>query len=205
MAEARGRSRSPMRLLLKSKDTYITRLSDRMDDLLTDHYKHKKELIEEICYLKLAHLKEKRDLQDEILELHNRIRDKDVVIEELQVQTEKITSRSTNVISENSFLRQKVEEFERRPRPLPCGLPDITRAALDVVCKWDAVPRLDDQRKELAFTHRELRMEKEENVYLEAALKMANERLSAFGEWIGEAVEAEEEDIDDDDDEDDED
>jgi len=95
-----------------------------MDDMLADHFKSKKTLLEEIYHLKRIHLKEKRDLNDEILELRNRIRGNSMVIEELQAQNAKIKNHRTNVISENLFLRQKVEELERRPRPLPCGLPE---------------------------------------------------------------------------------
>ena len=48
---------------------------------------------------------------------------------------------------EKQQLQERIDDFERRPKPLPCGLPELTRKALDQVRKWDADVRVDEQKK----------------------------------------------------------
>jgi len=46
---------------------------------------------------------------------------------------------------EKQKLQERIDDLERRPEPLPC-LPELTRAALDQVRKWDADIRVDEQK-----------------------------------------------------------
>ena len=59
--------------------------------------------------------------------------------------------RSDNVLlqRENDQLQQCIYDLNQRPEPLPCGMPELTRVALDHVRKWDSDARVDEQKKEI--------------------------------------------------------
>ena len=48
---------------------------------------------------------------------------------------------------EKNKLQERIDDLERRPEPLPCGIPKLTRVALEQVMKWDAEPCVADQRQ----------------------------------------------------------
>lgn len=70
------------------------------------------------------------------------------------------------LMEEIEVLQNRIAELEQRPEPLPCGLPDLTIAALEQVRKWDVAlqkdnPRLDMGRQ-LKFAYKEIaRLEEE--------------------------------------------
>jgi predicted RNase H-like nuclease (RuvC/YqgF family) len=68
---------------------------------------------------------------------------------------------------ENAKLHQRIQELEQRPQLPKCGLPDLTRAALDQVRKWDADNRVEDQTKTIMNLRRDLKHEIKENARLE--------------------------------------
>ena len=125
--------------------------------------------LKEVCD---QHIKEiEESFQRRIFEIETHIRHRDQRIENLQ---ELLKMRDAAVVSltaslkechntmdqlqndkklmqkENQQLQQKIVELEQHPEALTCGLPDLTRAALDVVCKRDFDHRIAKQRNEIA-------------------------------------------------------
>ena len=83
-------------------------------------------------------------------------------------------------------LQQRIDDLERRPEPLPCGIPSLTRAALEQVMKWDAEPCIADQKQTICQLGRSLKHATKENATLEdnlAAAEFTIEELR-FGEGI---------------------
>jgi hypothetical protein len=50
---------------------------------------------------------------------------------------------------EKDQLLRRIDDLKQRPEPMPCGMPELTRAALDQVRKWDSDARVDGQKKEI--------------------------------------------------------
>ena len=50
---------------------------------------------------------------------------------------------------EKDQLQQDIDDLEQRPEPMPCGMPELTRVALDQVRRWDSDARVDEQKKEI--------------------------------------------------------
>ena len=74
---------------------------------------------------------------------------------------------------EKNKLQQRIGDLERRPEPLPCGLPSLTRAALEQVMKWDAEPCIAEQKKTICQLGRSLKHTLKENATLEDNLAAA--------------------------------
>ena len=74
---------------------------------------------------------------------------------------------------EKNKLQERIDDLERRPEPLPCGIPKLTRVALEQVMKWDAEPCVADQRQTICRLSRSLRHVTKENTTLEDRLEAA--------------------------------
>jgi hypothetical protein len=59
--------------------------------------------------------------------------------------------RSDNALlqREKDQLQRDIDDLEQRPEPMPCGMPELTRVALDHVRRWDSDARVDEQKKEI--------------------------------------------------------
>ncbi len=78
-------------------------------------------------------------------------------------------------------MQQRIDDLERRPVPLPCGLPQLTKDALEQVRKWDADASMDEQRKLISTLRRYVNDIAQENASLTDELDAAQdaiERLS---------------------------
>ena len=94
--------------------------------------------------------------QRRVAELEAHIRHRDMRIDELQesmaFKDETIASLRTSLREskmENDRLQRDIDNLKQRPEPLPCGMSELTRAALNQVLKWDAEARFDGQKKEI--------------------------------------------------------
>ena len=50
---------------------------------------------------------------------------------------------------EKDQLQQDIDDLEQRPEPMPCGMPELTRVALDQARRWDSDARVIEQKKEI--------------------------------------------------------
>ena len=123
-------------------------------------------ILKEVCDLRINQMEE--SYQRRVVDLETHIRHRDRRIADLQ---ELLTMRDASVKSlmtslkechsamdqlqndkkllqkEKQKLQERIDDLERRPEPMPCGMPELTRAALDQVRKWDSDARVDEQRK----------------------------------------------------------
>jgi len=102
-----------------------------------------------------------RDRRIEDLQELLRMRDAGVAslmnsLKECHSRIDQLQNDKKLLIKEKEVLKQRVAELEHRPEPLPCGLPELTRAALDQVRKWDADTRVEEQRKLVAALQKQL-------------------------------------------------
>ena len=93
-----------------------------------------------------------RDLRIMILQELVSMRDSSVSslmtsLNECHSQMDMLQKENKLLEMENEQLKEHINDLERRPKPLPYGLPELTRAALDQVRKWDADVRVDEQKK----------------------------------------------------------
>jgi len=100
-----------------------------------------------------------------------------------RIQKDKMT-----LIKEKEELQKRVHELERRPEPLPCGLPELTRAALDQVRKWDADHRLDVQKQELWSMRKDMKYTNKEFAAVHEKLRDARKGHSLKMRNIWKAV-----------------
>ena len=96
--------------------------------------------------------------------------DKKVLQRQMQVKI-------TNALVENELLERRVAELEQRPEPMPCGIPELTRAALDQVRKWDSDARVDEQRKTIWHLSRDVKHNNKEIARLEEEVESANKTI----------------------------
>jgi hypothetical protein len=108
--------------------------------------------------------------QRRVAELEAHVRHRDRRIEDLQellgfrddtIKSLLLTLRESNAVAgqlrsdnvllqrENDQLQQCIYDLNQRPEPLPCGMPELTRVALDQVRRWDSDARVDEQKKEI--------------------------------------------------------
>ena len=108
--------------------------------------------------------------QRRVTELEAHIRNRDRRIEDLQgllafrddmVKSLLLSLRESNAVAgqlrsdnvllqrEKDQLQRDIDDLEQRPEPMPCGMPELTRVALDQVRKWDSDARVDEQKKEI--------------------------------------------------------
>jgi chromosome segregation ATPase len=97
------------------------------------------------------------------------------------------------LIKEKEVLKQRVAELEQRPEPLPHGLPELTRAALDQVRKWDSDVRVDKQRNTISSLGRDVKHGWKEIARLEDEIEQLRKGhgLQMCDVWAG-AFESEE-------------
>ena len=79
---------------------------------------------------------------DEIKSILEALRESNSVICQLRAENRSLQR-------ENAQLQQCIYDLNQRPEPLPCGMPELTRVALDHVRKWDSDARVDEQKKEI--------------------------------------------------------
>jgi hypothetical protein len=79
---------------------------------------------------------------DEIKSILEALRESNSVICQLRAENRMLQR-------ENAQLQQCIYDLNQRPEPLPCGMPELTRVALDHVRKWDSDARVDEQKKEI--------------------------------------------------------
>ena len=95
--------------------------------------------IEEVFKSRLAEFEmliQDRDHKIEDLQELLRLRDAGVTslmnsLKECHSAMDQLQNDKKLLIKEKEVLKQRVAELEQRPEPLPCGLPKLTRAALD--------------------------------------------------------------------------
>ncbi len=72
-------------------------------------------------------------------------------LRESNAAVDHVRSENMQLERENDRLQQDIDNLKQRPEPLPCGMPELTRAALDQVRKWDSDARVDGQKKKIGM------------------------------------------------------
>jgi vacuolar-type H+-ATPase subunit D/Vma8 len=132
-----------------------------------------------------------RDRRIEDLQELVNFRDADIKLfvaslRECHTQIDRILKGKRLLEKERDDLQQRVDDLERRPKPMPCGLPNLTRAALDQVMKWDADCRVTDQKQTICSLGRTSKHLQKENAALEDRLAAAEDTIKELrsGEGI---------------------
>ena len=142
--------------------------------------------LKEVCDQRIKEIEE--TYQRRIVDLETHIRHRDRRIEDLQ---ELLTMRDASVKSlltslkechsamdqlqndkkllqkDKKKMQQRIDDLERRPEPMPHGMPELTRAALDQVRRWDSDARVDEQRKTIWYLSRDVKHNDKEIARLE--------------------------------------
>jgi chromosome segregation ATPase len=117
----------------------------RIKDLIDIHLRRVAELEAHIRHRdrRIEDLQELMAFKDEtIASLRTSLRESNAAVDHVR-------SENMQLERENDRLQQDIDNLKQRPEPLPCGMPELTRAALDQVRKWDAEARVDGQKKEI--------------------------------------------------------
>ena len=68
---------------------------------------------------------------------------------ETTTQLEQLRSQNDKLCKQNEALEQRVAELEQRPQKPACGLPELARAALEQVRRWDSDTRMNTLSQEV--------------------------------------------------------
>ena len=124
----------------------------RIKDLIDIHLRRVAELEAHIRHRdrRIEDLQELMAFKDEtIASLRTSLRESNAAVDHVR-------SENMQLERENDRLQQDIDNLKQRPEPLPCGMPELTRAALDQVRKWDAEARVDGQKKEIRRLRQEV-------------------------------------------------
>ena len=124
----------------------------RIKDLIDIHLRRVAELEAHIRHRdrRIEDLQELMAFKDEtIASLRTSLRESNAAVDHVR-------SENMQLERENDKLQQDIDNLKQRPEPLPCGMPELTRAALDQVRKWDAEARVDGQKKEIRRLRQEV-------------------------------------------------
>jgi septal ring factor EnvC (AmiA/AmiB activator) len=71
------------------------------------------------------------------------------LLDQIENLKKELKEKDAIVVEQN----KKIAELQHQPRVPPCPLPNLTRAALDAVQKWDRDARIDDMNKAINDLH----------------------------------------------------